>query len=522
MRRLEQVRGAASVRADTIVIGSGFGACMAAEALVASGERVLMLERGGWVPRGPRAWAPGATLELSPYAWQPARPVLSAACVGGPSVFYGGVSLRFRAQDLPAPAAVVGTSGAVWPFGHVELEPHYARAERLLDVAGELGADATEPPHSTAFAQPAPPLAPVSRRIGQAAQDVGLTPSRLPLAINHRQAPGRSACVSCGTCDTFACAVGAKNDLTTTLLPGMLDRGLELRPHTLVTRLEVERGRVVAVHALDLRTWRAVAFGADRVVLAAGALGSAHLVLASGLDRWSPAPAAVGAYLTRHCSAIVYGMFPRKLEPAPGFHKQLGFHDLVDGDPSAPVEGPLGVLQQMGTPPAALVEHHLPRTLGRPAGRLVGHLTGLLAMAQDQPRPANRVRADPAARDVHGMPGLTVEHEHTARDLQAREHLVRAARRVLAQAGAATTYVHPITTFSHAAGTLRMGLDPRTSVLDADGRFRGVDNLHVTDAAALPTSGSVNPSLTVAANAARIGQALAGAARTREVADVAA
>ena len=522
MTRLTHVPGAASVRADTVVVGSGFGACLAAEPLVAAGERVVMLERGGWVQRGPRAWAPEATLELSPYAWQPARPVLSTACVGGPSVFYGAVSLRLRTQDLPADAAVVGTSGAAWPFGHAALEPHYAHAERMLDVAGELGADPTEPPHSAAYAQPPAPLAPVPWRIDQAAREVGLTPSRLPLAINHRLAPGRSACVGCGTCDTFACAIGAKNDLTTTLLPGMLDAGLDLRPHTLVTRLEVQGGRVTAVHALDLRTWRRIVFRAERVILAAGALGSAHLALASGLDRRSPAPAAVGAYLTRHCSAIVYGVFPRRLEPAPGFHKQLAFHDLVDGDPSAPVEGPLGTLQQIGTPPAALVEHHLPRALGRPAGRLVGHLTGLLAMAQDQPRSDNRVRADAAHRDAHGMPALAVEHEHTPRDVQAREHLVQLARRVLAQAGAATTYVHPIMTFSHAAGTLRMGLDPRTSVLDADGRFRGLDNLYVTDAAALPTSGSVNPSLTVAANAARIGRALSGAARTREVADVAA
>jgi choline dehydrogenase-like flavoprotein len=86
--------------------------------------------------------------------------------------------------------------------------------------------------------------------------------------------------------------------------------------------------------------------------------------------------------------------------------------------------------------------------------------------------------------------------------------LVREARRVLRHAGAWLTCVQAIRTFSHAVGTLRMGRDPATSVLDPDGRFRGLENLYVTDASAFPTSGGVNPSLTIAAHALRVGERL--------------
>jgi choline dehydrogenase-like flavoprotein len=104
-----------------------------------------------------------------------------------------------------------------------------------------------------------------------------------------------------------------------------------------------------------------------------------------------------------------------------------------------------------------------------------------------------------------------VTHRYTARDRAAGAVLVRQARRILHRAGAWATYVQPVRTFSHALGTLRMGTDPARSVLDPWGRFRGLDNLYVADASALPTSAGVNPSLTIAACALRLGARLESA-----------
>ena len=106
-------------------------------------------------------------------------------CVGGPSVFYGGASLRFRAEDFEPDAGIVGGSHAEWPFRYRDLEPWYGQAERVIGVAGELGGDPTEPHHSTPYPQLPGALAPTARRIAESAQRLGLHPSRLPLAFNH-------------------------------------------------------------------------------------------------------------------------------------------------------------------------------------------------------------------------------------------------------------------------------------------------------------------------------------------------
>jgi choline dehydrogenase-like flavoprotein len=116
------------------------------------------------------------------------------------------------------------------------------------------------------------------------------------------------------------------------------------------------------------------------------------------------------------------------------------------------------------------------------------------------------------------MPLARIHHRHTARDRAARRVLARRAAQILREAGAPFTVSKPIKTFSHALGTLRMGEDPLRFPVTPEGRFRGVENLWITDGSVFPTSAAVNPSLTIAANALRIGGLIAAddsAARTR-------
>jgi choline dehydrogenase-like flavoprotein len=141
---------------------------------------------------------------------------------------------------------------------------------------------------------------------------------------------------------------------------------------------------------------------------------------------------------------------------------------------------------------------------------LVGHLAGLLTIAEDQPQFDNRIVLDPSQSDRFGLPLLHLSHRYSRRDHSASGALARAARAVLGKAGAWLFYQHRIGTFSHAVGTVRMGRDPRTSALDGLGRFRGLDNLYVLDGSFMPRSGGVNPSLTIAANALRCAAALVG------------
>jgi choline dehydrogenase-like flavoprotein len=534
---------------DAIVVGSGFGGALAAKVLVEAGWRVLMLERGRWVARGPENWTPEGVGQLTehysleaPYLADPAGPRALGAyhCVGGPSVFYGGVSLRFREHDFEPDPAITDSSGAAWPIRYPDLEPYYDQAERIIGVAGTEGDDPTAPPRSAPYPFPAADLAPVSRRIERAARSLGLHPFRLPLAINHQAQPGRSACIACSTCDGFACALGAKNDLATTVLQPLLTRGLRLQAETVVTRLLHDGRRVTGVEAVPLAGGAPTVYRAREVVLAAGAMATPHLLLASGLERLNPAGDLVGRYLMRHYNEIIFGIFPTPPDREGRFHKQLGIHDLYLGArgredagsqgrrslrPSVPASlrpralapaltGPIGAIQQLPTPPVALVKAELPRLLAPVLAPLVRNLTGLLVMAEDQPQYDNRVLLDTASpRDRWGLPRLRIRFRHSARDLAAGEVLIRTARRVLRKAGAIAWYRHKIHTFSHGVGTVRMGGDPATSVLDADGRFRGMENLTVTDASVFPTSAAVNPSLTIAANALRMAGRLL--ARTR-------
>ena len=290
---------------DAIVIGSGFGGTMVAHALVQAGRRVLMLERGDWVSRGPHNWAPDGSVDLTDhYSMETPYRVLaggnrdvmgSYSCVGGPSVFYGAVSMRLREADFHPSPEIVADSGARWPYGYRELRPYYAKAESVLGIAGAAGEDPTEPPRVSPYPYPCGRLSETSQMIRRAAAGLGLRPFRLPLAINYADGNGRSPCAACTTCDTFACAVRAKNDLATAVLPNLMRSGLRLEPNMAVTNLVAERNRIRRVKCFDKKNHARRSFSAKVVVLSAGALGSAHLLLASGLDRLNPGAGSSGA-----------------------------------------------------------------------------------------------------------------------------------------------------------------------------------------------------------------------------------
>lgn len=506
---------------DAIVIGSGFGGAMTAHVLVEAGWSVLLLERGDWVTRSPDNWSPNGVGPLTshfsteaPYRVIEVGGATEAGafhCVGGPSVFYGGVAFRFRAEDFEHDPEISGASGAHWPFTYTDLEPFYVEAEKILGVAGESGVDPTEPTRSSPYPYQPGPLAPISRRIGHAAQELGCRPFCLPLAINHSRTPARKACVGCDTCDGFACAIKAKNDLATVVVEPLLLRGLNLRTNAVVTRLSSRQGRITSVEVMDRESGQRQVCRSQVVILAAGALASPHLLLASGLQRLNPGGHVVGRYLMRHYNKIVFGLFPQPPNPGHHFHKQLAIHDFYFGDATVRrPRGKLGGIQQLATPPVGLVRTQLPAWLATVCAPWLDHLTGLLVIAEDQPQYENRVLLDGGESDRYGLPRLQISHRYSDRDVAAGRALVTRASAILRRAGAWALYRHRIGTFSHAVGTVRMGADPRTSALDGDCRFRGLENLYVVDGSVMPTSAGVNPSLTIAANALRAASKIAG------------
>jgi choline dehydrogenase-like flavoprotein len=510
-------------RYDAVIIGSGFGGACAAHVLVDAGWSVLMLERGGWVPRGPEASRIDNFVVLSPYysreagyrahhGTRRAHPVGALFCVGGASVFYGGVSFRFRESDFEPHPALVAGSRARWPIGYRDLEPFYGEAERLLGVAGDPGEDPSHPWRSTGY--PADPngLSPLSTHLATSARALDLHPFPLPMAITFSARDGRPACVRCGACDGWACPVSAKNDVATRLIQPLLSRGLTLRPRAAAIRLVERDRRIREVECVDLDSGERFAVQGAEILLAAGALASPQLLLASGLARHNPGGCTVGRYLTRHANSIVFGRL-RQAFPRDGLGKDLAILDYYEGDtaPDAPA-GPLGSLQSMPPPSIGVIATQVPPPIPWLASRFLRRAAGLLAIAHEQPSEANGITLDSGRTDPAGLPALRIDHRYSARDRAALAALCRRARRILSGAGAFLFYHHAIRTFSHAMGTVRMGVDPRDSALDEACRFRGIENLRVVDASAFPTPGGVNPSLTIAANSLRAATLLAGVA----------
>ena len=489
---------------DAVVIGSGLGGALAAHRLAGAGARVAVLERGRWPHRDRTDWNPRAILSDSRYLGKAAPSVRQRGerrfrrlplneVVGGMSVFYGAAALRLRPSDF-----------ARWPIDYPDLEPWYGEAERLLGVHGAAGADPGEPPRSSPYPFPPIPRSAPAERIWRAGEALGYRPFPIPLAIDFEGADG-SPCIRCNTCDGFPCAVEAKNDAAR-LLRRAEAIGVSVHPRVAVRRLRVRGSEVVAAEGVLQESGDPVAFAAPLFVLAAGALGSPAIVLRSGLGRGGDSP--VGRYLMRHCNAVVAAFFPFETNPEQVFHKQVCFGDFYEERRA--VDGlAVGVIQDIYTPDAGVVA----RVAGGIGGLflrpfLVRRLQNLLCVAEDEPDPENRVALGEGT-DALGFEAVRIEHRYRKTDEARLGVLVRRARQILRAAGALATHTWPISSFSHAVGTLRMGRRADEAPVAPTGRFRGLDNLFVTDGSVLPASGGVNPSLTIAAGALRVADGIA-------------
>jgi choline dehydrogenase-like flavoprotein len=485
---------------DAVVIGSGFGGACAAHALTSAGQRTLLLERGGWPCRDERDWDQRSILIdkryqgespllIRQYDSRTFKPLYPNETVGGMSVFYGGASLRLRESDF-----------ARWPFGYAALEPYYTRAEQLLGVHGQAGQDPFEPPRSAPYPFAPPALTPPAQRIAQAARSLGHRAFPIPLALNFSD-PARPRCILCNTCDGFPCRIEAKNDLAITLLQQAQAQGLRILAGAIAARLVRRQGRITSVEGIDKTTRQPFSFAARLFVLAGGAIHSPALLLRSGLG--SP---LVGRCLMRHCNGVVAGIFPFATNPAQVLHKQLCLTDFYE-DHRAQHCAATGIIQDIYTPAPQVIRHFAPFGLKRIAGLVAGHMQNLLCIAEDEPLPENQVTLS-VQRDIFGVELVQVQHRYTRADYARRDYLAARARKVLRSAGALLFKTYRVDSFSHAVGSVRFGTSPETSALDPHCRLWETENLFVVDGSFMPTSGGVNPSLTIAANALRVGEYL--------------
>ena len=487
-----------SAHYDAVVVGSGFGGSLVARALVRSGLRTMLLERGRWAKRDDLDWDQREILikrryqSVSPllvkqYRSRDFQRIYPNEIVGGNSVFYGGASLRLRSGDF-----------ARWPFSYADLAPYYARAEREIGVHGVAGVDPYEPPGIEGYPHRAVDWSAPAQRIYEAGTALGLKPFPIPLAINFSNR-SRPRCLRCITCDGFPCKVEAKNDMASTVLLEAQEAGLEIVVGAVVSRLVQNGNCVEGVEYIDAESQQRFALSADLVVLAAGALNSPALMLRSGLDH-----PLIGRFLMRHCNGIASYVFPFRTNPQQVFHKQVCFADCYE-DLRAELGTAVGVIQDIYTPSSSVIRHHAPWGLKTLAGLFAGCMQNLLCIAEDDPREENRVSLG-VERDDFDLALVQVEHDYSDADCRRRDYLLEKAEAILCQAGGLWRYRYLIDSFSHAVGTLRCASAPDQGVLDPDCRYWGSDNLYVADGSFMPSAGGVNPSLTIVANALRVAE----------------
>lgn len=504
---------------DIIIIGTGAGGGTLAYHLAPSGKRILLLERGDFLPREAENWDSHAVFVESRYkadetwydkdehAFHPGIHYW----VGGNTKVYGSALLRFREQDFEEVKHYGGVSPA-WPMRYTDLAPYYTQAEQLYHVHGLRGSDPTEPSAETPYPHPPLPHEPRIQELHDDLVRIGHQPFPLPIGVrlDDETAPAHAP-VALGKFDGFPDPTESKADAHVIGIKPVLARSnVTLLTNAYVERLETSAsGReVTTVHVT--RHGATEQFRGDIVVVACGAINSAALLLrsanASHPDGLANSSGVVGRhYMCHNNSALV--ALSRRPNPSK-FQKTLGLNDFYFGDGVWPY--PLGHIQMLGKSDAEMFKGDAPfLTPGIALEQMAKHSLDFWLTSEDLPDPDNRVtvRRDGSLQlsytdnNVEGHTRLTAKLKGLLNEIGCDNHLLPCSIYLGKKI--------PLAGTAHQCGTIRFGHDPETSALDVFCKAHDLDNLYVVDGSFFVSSTAVNPALTIMANALRVGDHIA-------------
>jgi len=510
---------------DVIIIGSGAGGGTLAWRLAPSGKRILILERGDYVPREKANWSTLAVNVEGRYntkeSWRDSKGnelhPHTNYYVGGNTKFYGAALFRMREADFGELRHHGGLSPA-WPISYDDVEPYYTLAEQVYQVHGERGEDPTEPHASGPYPFPAVSHEARIQHLSDDLARLGLRPFHVPLGVMLDETnPRTSKCIRCETCDGHPCLIGAKADAQTCCVdPALAHPNVTLMTNAKVERLETDASGCMIERVIVRRNGAMERYSADIVIVSCGAINSAALLLRSANDRHPHGLAnrsgVVGRHYMGHTNSVVMAL--SKCPNPTIFQKTLAVNDFYFGDDEWP--HPMGHISFVGKLDAVTLSAGAPKIApGWTLELMAKHSLDFWLTSEDLPAPENRVTLDDKGNIVLSY---TPNNEEAHRQLIARlksslkaikciEHGHECHQGLFSRPLFIGQRI-PLAGVAHQCGTIRFGADPRTSALDANCRAHEVDNLYVVDASFFPSSSAVNPALTIMANALRVGDHL--------------
>lgn len=512
--------------ADVCIVGAGLAGGLVADALARQGRSVVVLEAGPRFPRGARPAALTALLQTgqSPWAGPVERDRFTNAGpvpyplndyrvkgVGGTTLHWTAYTPRLHEHDF-ALRTRYGLA-ADWPVTYAELEPFYGEAERALGVSGH-----TDNPYASArtsgYPLPAFPPSVADAAWTAACGRLGIRTHSVPYARSMTRWDDRSACRAVGTCASHQiCPISAQYSADTHVARAEATGRVQVLTGASARRLELDAGGRIRAVIYGTAAVAETALTARVFVLAAHAVESARLLLLSssaahpeGLANRS---GLVGRHLMEHPLWAVHGRLPASTFPYRiGFHTRETHHFCARPDRDRVGAFRLAFPNQSGPRPEDIARDSglWGDALADEVRQHFGRVVAVHGFTEQLPDPAHTVTLDPAVTDGFGDPVPRLTWGVGDYDRAAGTAAMAAAVRILEAAGAediSFPFGDGFSFCGHQIGTLRMGADPATSVVNPHLVSHDVPNLVVVGSSVFPTSSALNPSLTIAALALR-------------------
>jgi choline dehydrogenase-like flavoprotein len=497
---------------DYLIVGVGAAGGVLLQRLACAGFQVLGLEAGPFWD-SERDWVSDESGSHKLY-WEDLRitggdnPLTfgsnnSGRGVGGSTVHWAAFTPRLHPSDF----RVYSEDGVAvdWPLTYEELKPYYELMELELPVAGPAHFPWGDP-HGYAFAPH--PMGAIGNVLIRGCSRLGIRVSAGgPVGILQGSRNDRPHCIYRGFC-IQGCKVGAKASTLITHVPDAIAHGAEIRPNTMVSRVNLgPNRRVIGVTYFDAER-REHFQKAKAIVLCGYSIETPRLLLNSACQGFETGLAnssdKVGRYLMAQAGNVVLGYFDEliRMYKAPPAHALT--EEFYETDRKRDFARGFAI-QTIGPLPIAFAKQMMSAqgAWGWGLRRIMmdyNHWAGLGLMGEILPHEDNRVElADDT--DDFGIPVAKVTFSLHDNDKKLIEFGKNKIIEVMNAAGAKEVVQEA--RYAHLVGAVRMGNDPSTSVVDKYGRTHDISNLFVCDGSILPTQGSANPGLTIQVLAAR-------------------